>query len=133
VKVGAVEAPVRTFQFGPDNFEHDNVYFGDWVSLRNAFNKIIGFKIVPFVKDDYLEKNVLSARFINHATNVSLDKKGDYYYISVLIEPSAYITEYDMNKIEAAILLNHKDDFIIRLDGFSEQDWEQFSFTPASL
>jgi hypothetical protein len=133
VKVGSVNEPVSSLNIESNTFQLENIYFGDWVALRNAFNKIIGFKLIPFVKDDYLNQNILSASFTRLASNVLVERKGPYSYISVLIEPSAFFTEYDMNKIEAAILRNSKGDFIIRLDGFSEEEWQQFGFPIVAL
>ena len=126
IKARGFEESVTSFTSDSGIYDWDKIYFGDWIPLRNAANEIVGFKLVPLVKDAYLEKYILSANFVKLASNVTFER-GKYPYISILIK-SDIVAGEGMNHIEAAILRNPRNDFVVRLDGFSDEDWRQLGF-----
>ena len=109
-------------------FTHENFYFGDWVPLRNSANFIVGFKIIPFAKDEYLANRILPAKFIRCAANASIEQAGKDAYISVFLAQPQAFKEDSVQFIEAAIFHNQRDDFIIRLDGLRDEDWGRLGF-----
>ena len=108
-------------------YKLEKIYFADWTPLRDSGSKIVGFKLMPFMSDEYLKKYVLNARFIRFGKNVTVET-GKYTYISILLKAVDPVTEDSSDRIEAAIFRNGKDDFIIGLDGFCDRDWQEMGF-----
>jgi hypothetical protein len=123
-----MEQAVNPITLRSGTFVHENFYFGDWVPLCNAAKRIVGFKIVPFAKDEYLESRIAPSKFIKNSANASMEKAGGYSYISIFLAQGQSFEEDPGQFIEAAIFHNQQDDFIIRLDGFRDEDWGRLGF-----
>ena len=127
IKACSFEESIATANYNSEIYNLDKIYFGDWVALRNSSDEIIGFKIIPFVDDDYLEKNILMAKLVKLAANLRVER-GRYTYIFILMKHCTIFTEDIINRIEAAVLRNRDNDFILRLDGFFDLDFQHLGF-----
>jgi hypothetical protein len=123
-----MKRPENPIKLDSGTYSHENFYFGDWIPLRNPAGQVVGFKIIPFAKDEYLEKQIFPAKFVTRAANVSVEKAGKDTYIYILLAQGQALQEDSAQFIEAAIFHNQKDDFIVRLDGFRDEDWSQLGF-----
>ena len=111
----------KRFRLGSDVYACDETYFGGWIPLRGPSHEIIGFKIVAWASDDYLEKYVLSLDFVRLGQNVKVEKTDGNVYISILLGSQPPLPE-DWNRIiEATIYRNRRNNFALRLNGFDNE------------
>jgi hypothetical protein len=128
VRASIMRRPANPIKLNSGTFSHENFYFGDWVPLRDLTGQIVGFKIVPFAKHEYLKSRILTAKFVTEGKNVSIERAGKDTYIYILLKTSQRFEEDVAQFIEAAVFHNQNDDFIVRLDGFRRNDWNLLGF-----
>ena len=111
----------KRFHLGSDVYACDEIYFGGWITLRGPSDEIVGFKIVTWASDDYLEKYVLPLDFVRLGQNVKLEKTDGNVYITILLGSQPPLHE-DWNRIfEATFYRNRRNNFALRLDGFDNE------------
>jgi hypothetical protein len=113
----------KRFCLGSKVYICDETYFGGWIPLRGPSYEIVGFKIVAWASDDYLARYVLPADFVRLGQNVKLEKTDERIYISILLTTQPSLHE-DWNRIfEATIYRDRRNNFALRLNGTSDENW----------
>jgi hypothetical protein len=113
----------RNSRLRAEGFANEEIGFGGWIPLRDPDQKIVGFKIVAWVSDNYLERYIFPADFIRLGRNVKVEKLGGNIYISIYLGNLLPIDE-DWSRIrETTIYRNRRKDFVLRMNGFTSQEW----------
>jgi hypothetical protein len=113
----------RNSRLRSEGFANEEIGFGGWIPLRDPDQKIVGFKIVAWVSDNYLERYVFPADFVRLGRNVKVEKLGGNIYISIYLGNLLPIDE-DWSRIrETTIYRNRRKDFVLRMNGFTSEEW----------
>ena len=119
----------RNSRLRSEGFANEEIGFGGWIPLRDPDQKIVGFKIVAWVSDNYLERYVFPADFIRLGRNVKVEKLGGNIYISIYLGNLLPIDDLlpideDWSRIrETTIYRNRRKDFVLRMNGFTSEEW----------
>lgn len=127
ISVRRIVGSIASVEFRDGRYSIEDQYFGDWIPLRDRAGRIMGFKIVPLVDDNYLRQRFLATNFVTRAHNLRV-QAGKDTYILISLTDNAICTEDQMNRIEAAILRSPSGNVAIRLDGFTKEEVDQFAF-----